>query len=60
MLLAVSENSSSMDSQDEQDFQIQEKILKHLVEPQKVGVNGSRVASDSDSPIKNLEEYSNV
>ena len=58
MLLTVSENSSSIDSQDEQDFQMQEKILKHLIEPQKMLDN--KCPSDSDSPVKSVEEISHV
>ena len=36
MMFLVSDNSSSIDSQDEHDLLIQEKILNHLVEPGKL------------------------
>lgn len=35
MMVMVSENSSTVSSQDENDLRVQEKILSHLVEPQK-------------------------
>ena len=36
MMLLVSDNSSTISSQDEQDLKVQEKILSHLIEPQKL------------------------
>jgi hypothetical protein len=35
MMVVVSDNSSTISSQDENDLRVQEKILSHLVEPQK-------------------------
>lgn len=35
MMVAISDNSSTVSSQDENDLKVQEKILSHLVEPQK-------------------------
>lgn len=35
MMVAISDNSSTVSSQDENDLKVQERILSHLVEPQK-------------------------
>lgn len=52
MMFLVSDNSSSIDSQDEQDLLIQEKILNHLVEP-------SKLLQIEGSPVK-MEEFENL